>query len=112
VLTGHAVDAALGYYINPLVTVALAVLVLGERLRRTQWVALGIGAVAVVVITAGVGGLPWIALALATTFGVYGLIKNRVGRSVPAVTSLAVETAFLAPAALAYLLWLGAAGSG
>lgn len=112
VLTGHTVDTALGYYINPLVTVALAVLALGERLRRAQWVALGVGALAVVVITVGVGRLPWIALALAGTFGVYGLIKNRVGRTVPAVASLAVETTVLAPLALGYLLWLGSAGTG
>ena len=83
VLTGHTIDTALGYYINPLVTVALAVVTLGERLRRTQWVALAIGAVAVVVITVGVGRLPWIALALASSFGVYGLLKNRVGAKVP-----------------------------
>ena len=112
VLSGRTVDAALGYYINPLVTVVLAVVVLRERLRRAQWVAVGLGTAAVVVITAGVGELPWIALVLAVTFGLYGLIKNRVGRSVPAVTSLAVETAFLTPAALAYLLWLGAVGQG
>lgn len=112
VLTGHTVDTALGYYINPLVTVALAVLALGERLRRAQWVALGVGAVAVVVITVGVGRLPWIALALAATFGLYGLIKNRVGRTVPAVASLAVETAVLAPLALGYLMWLAGTGTG
>lgn len=110
VLTGHTVDTALGYYINPLVTVALAVLVLGERLRRAQWAALAIGAAAVVVITVGVGRLPWIALALAGTFGLYGLIKNRVGRTVPAVASLAVETTVLAPLALTYLGWLGTSG--
>lgn len=110
VLTGHTVDTALGYYINPLVTVALAVLALGERLRRPQWVALGIGAVAVVVITVGVGRLPWIALALAGTFGLYGLIKNRVGRTVPAVASLAVETTVLSPVAVGYLAWLAASG--
>ncbi|WP_250443908.1 EamA family transporter RarD [Actinotalea sp. C106] len=112
VLSGHTVDAALGYYINPLVTVALAVLVLGERMRRAQWVALGIGALAVGVITVGLGRLPWVALALAGTFGLYGLIKNRVGRTVPAVTSLAVETAVLTPVALVYLLWLGSVGLG
>ncbi|EYR64239.1 membrane protein [Actinotalea ferrariae CF5-4] len=112
VLSGRTVDAALGYYINPLVTVTLAVFVLRERMRPAQWVALGLGTAAVVVITAGVGELPWIALTLAVTFGLYGLIKNRVGRSVPAVTSLAVETAFLTPLALAYLLWLGAVGQG
>ncbi|NMR18841.1 EamA family transporter RarD [Cellulomonas fimi] len=110
VLSGHTIDTALGYYINPLLTVVLAVLALGERLRRAQWVALGVGAVAVVVITAGVGRLPWIALALAGTFGLYGLIKNRVGRTVPAVTSLAVETTVLAPFALGYLLLLQASG--
>ena len=110
VLSGHAVDAALGYYINPLVTVGLAVIVLGERLRPPQWVALGIGGVAVVVLTVGVGRLPWIALTLATTFGLYGLIKNRVGRTVPALASLAVETAVLAPVALVYLVVLGPTG--
>ena len=110
VLSGHTVDAALGYYINPLVTVALAVVVLGERLRPLQWVALGAAAAAVVVITVGVGRLPWIALTVATTFGLYGLIKNRVGRTVPALASLAVETTVLVPVALAYLVWLQTAG--
>lgn len=111
VLSGRTVDAALGYYVNPLVTVALAVLVLGERMRRLQWVALGTGTAAVVVIAVGMGSLPWVALVLAGTFGAYGLIKNRVGRSVPAITSLAVETAFLTPVALAHLAWLAAAGT-
>ena len=81
ILTDRVVDAALGYYINPLVTVTLAVVVLRERLRPVQWVALGFGAAAVVVITAGYGQLPWIALMLALSFGFYGLIKNRVGRT-------------------------------
>lgn len=111
VLTEHTVDAALGYYINPLATVALAVLTLGERLRRAQWVALGIGAAAVVVITVGVGRLPWIALVLATTFSLYGLLKNRTGRTVGPVTSLTVETAAVAPIALVYLVWLGGHGA-
>lgn len=112
VLNGHTIDTALGYYINPLVTVALAVLTLGERLRTAQWVALGTGAVAVVVITVGVGRLPWIALTLAFTFGFYGLIKNRVGRTVSAVASLAVETTVLTPMALGFLIWAGVAGTG
>lgn len=111
VLTGQTVDAALGYYINPLVTVSIAVLALGERLRRTQWVAVGIGTVAVVVLTVGLGRLPWIALVLAATFGVYGLIKNRVGRTVPALASLAVETTVLAPLALGYVVLLGVTGT-
>lgn len=106
VLTGHTVDGALGYYINPLVTVALAVVVLGERLRSMQWVALSLGAAAVVVITVGMGRLPWISLTLALSFGLYGLVKNRVGRTVGAVTSLTVETATMVPFALAYLWFL------
>lgn len=108
VLSGHTVDAALGYYINPLVTVGLAVVVLGERMRRTQWLALGLGAAAVVVITVGMGRLPWVALVLALTFGLYGLVKNRVGRTVGAVASLTIETAAMTPPALAYLAFLAA----
>jgi chloramphenicol-sensitive protein RarD len=88
-LSGHVVDAALGYFINPLITVTLAVVVLRERLRRVQWVALGFGAAAVLVITVGYGKVPWIALTVAFSFGFYGLIKNRVGRSVAAAPALA-----------------------
>ena len=106
VTTGQVVDAALGYFINPLVTVLLAVVVLKETLRPTQWVALSFGVVAVVVITAGLGRVPWISLGLAASFGVYGLLKNRVGREVEALPGLAVETTVLFPVALAYLLWL------
>ncbi|MFF1530575.1 EamA family transporter RarD [Cellulomonas sp. NPDC058312] len=109
-LSGHVVDAALGYFINPLVTVGLAVLVLRERLRPLQWVALAFGGVAVLVITLGFGRLPWVALTLAGSFGVYGLLKNRVGRSVTAAPALAAETLVLAPASLVYLLWLQQTG--
>jgi chloramphenicol-sensitive protein RarD len=112
VLTDQVVDAALGYYINPLVTVALAVLVLRERVRPAQWVALAFGAGAVVVIVLGYGRLPWIALTLACTFGAYGLAKNRVGRTVGAVPGLAAETLSLTPLALGYLAWLHVAGQG
>ncbi|ROS76743.1 EamA family transporter RarD [Cellulomonas sp. PhB143] len=112
VLHDHVLDAALGYFVNPLVTILLGVLVLRERLRRAQWVALGIGAVAVVVITTGVGGFPWIAVSVAVTFGLYGLVKNRVGRSVGALPGLATETLALAPLALAYLGWLAVEGTG
>ncbi len=111
VLSGHTIDAALGYYINPLVTVVLAVLALGERLRRAQWFAVGLGGLAVTVITVGVGRPPWIALVLAVTFACYGLLKNRAGRTVGAVTSLTVETATVTPIALAYLIWLGTTGA-
>lgn len=110
VLSGQTVDAALGYYINPLVTVVIAVIVLGERLRRAQWAALVLGAASVLVIGIGVGRLPWIALVLAATFGLYGLVKNRTGRTVGALTGLTVETAAVTPLALGYLGWLTAQG--
>ncbi|MDP5227995.1 MULTISPECIES: EamA family transporter RarD [Arthrobacter] len=97
VTSGQAVEASLGYYINPLVSVLLGVLVLKERLRPVQWVAVGIGAVAVVVLTVAYGKLPWIALVLAFSFGFYGLMKKKVGAGVNAVTSLSVETLVLAP---------------
>ena len=103
--SGHVVETSLGYFINPLVTVALAVCVLDERLRRAQWVAVAIGVVAVVVLTVDYGRPPWIALTLAFSFGLYGLIKKQAG--VDGMQSLAFETALLAPPALAYLLWLG-----
>jgi chloramphenicol-sensitive protein RarD len=111
-LGGHVVDAALGYFINPLVTVALAVVVLRERLRRLQWVALAFGVLAVVVITVGLGTPPWVALTLAGSFGVYGLLKNRVGRSVAAAPGLAAETLVLAPVSAVYLIWLQSTGDG
>jgi chloramphenicol-sensitive protein RarD len=109
---GHVIEASLGYYINPLVTVLLGVLVLRERLRRLQWVAVGIGALSVAVLTAAYGRPPWIALILAVTFGLYGLIKNRVGASVGAVASLTTETLTLAPLAAAGLIWLEVTGRG
>ena len=111
VTSDHVVDAALGYFINPLVTVLLAVLVLKERLRPAQWVALGFGAAAVVVITVGLGTVPWVALGVAFSFGFYGLLKNRAGRTVPAIPGLAVETTVLAPVAALYLVWLTTQGT-
>ncbi|GAA4725469.1 EamA family transporter RarD [Isoptericola chiayiensis] len=112
VLTGHVLDAALGYFINPLLTVLLGIVVLRERLRPAQWVALGLGAAAVVVISTGVGGLPWISLVLAGAFGLYSLVKNRVGRGVDALPGLAAETAVATPFALAFLGWLAVTGAG
>lgn len=112
VLNNHVVDAALGYFINPLVTVGLAVLVLKERLRTAQKIAVGVGTLAVVVITVGYGQVPWVALVLAFSFGVYGLAKNRVGRRVSPLVGLTVETTVLAPIALAFLIWLQASGNG
>ncbi|MDE0804636.1 MAG: EamA family transporter RarD [Acidimicrobiales bacterium] len=95
---GHVLDAALGYYVNPLITVALGVLVLGERLRRAQKVALGFGTSAVVVLTVANGAVPWIALVLACSFATYGYLKKSA--DVAALPSLAVETAVLSPLAL------------
>lgn len=110
--SGHVLEASLGYYINPLVTVLLGVLVLRERLRRLQWTAVGVGALAVASLTAAYGRPPWIALSLALSFGSYGLIKNRVGASVGALASLSTETLALAPLAVAGVSWLEASGAG
>lgn len=88
--TGHVIETSLGYFINPLFTIALGVIVLGERLRRAQWVAVTIGAIAVLVIAVDYGRPPWIALVLAFSFGMYGFCKKRA--DVGAVDSLAVET--------------------
>jgi chloramphenicol-sensitive protein RarD len=106
----HVVETSLGYFINPLVTVALAVSVLGERLTRLQIVAVAIATVAVLVLTADYGRPPWIALTLACSFGLYGLVKKRAG--VDGIQSLGFETGVLALPALVYLLVLGADGSG
>jgi chloramphenicol-sensitive protein RarD len=111
VTTGQAVEASLGYFINPLVSVLLGVIVLKEKLRVLQWAAVGIGFVAVAVLTVSYGKLPWIALTLAFSFGLYGFVKNRVGRKVDAVTSLSVETMVLAPVAGATMVFLGLSGS-
>ena len=110
--SGQVVEASLGYYINPLVTVLLGVLVLREQLRRLQWVAVGVGAVAVAVLTAAYGRPPFIALTLALSFGLYGLIKNRVGASVGALASLTTETLVLAPVAAVGLVVLEVRGEG
>ncbi len=98
-LTGHVVEASLGYFINPIVTVLLGVIVLRERLRVAQWVAIGFSAAAVLVLAVNYGRFPWIALVLAFSFGIYGFIKKQVGGRVDAVSGLTVETAWLAPAA-------------
>ena len=103
--TGHVVDAALGYFINPLVTALLGVLILGERLRPAQWGALGLGGVAVVVLVVGYGQFPWIALGLAFSFGLYGFVKKTLG-AMPALTGLTLETLWVTPVAIAMLIWV------
>jgi chloramphenicol-sensitive protein RarD len=105
---GHVVEAALGYYVNPLLTVALGVVVLHERLRSLQLVALGFGAASVAVLTFSFGRPPWIALVLAITFAGYGFQKNAV--TIASAPSLAVETAILAPFALIALIALEVQG--
>ncbi|MFE5482024.1 EamA family transporter RarD [Streptomyces sp. NPDC056527] len=106
---GQVVEASLGYFINPLVTIALGVLLLKERLRPPQWVAVGVAATAVLVLSIGYGRPPWISLILAFSFGVYGLVKKKV--NIGGLESLAAETAVQFLPALAYLLWLGTQGS-
>lgn len=106
--TDQVVETALGYFVNPLVSVLLGVAVLRERLRAAQWVALGIGALAVTVLTVDYGRLPYLALILALSFGGYGLTKKRLG--FPAAEGMLVESAVLAPAALGYLGWLASSG--
>jgi chloramphenicol-sensitive protein RarD len=105
---GKVIESSLGYFINPLVTVALGVFVLGERLRTLQWSAVGVAAVGVTILAVEGGRPPWVALILALTFGTYGLVKRVVG--VGALQGLTVEAAVLTPVALGYLIWLGAAG--
>ncbi|WP_184978613.1 EamA family transporter RarD [Sphaerisporangium rubeum] len=108
--SGHVVESSLGYFINPLVNVLFGVVVFGERMRGWQWVAVGLGAVAVVVLTVDYGRLPWIALVLAVSFGTYGLLKKSAG--VGAAESMAVETLVLLGPALGYLIFLGVQGDG
>ena len=106
----RVVETSLGYFINPLVTVALAVVFLHERLRPGQRLAVAVAAVAVLVLTLDYGHLPWISLTLAFSFGTYGLVKKQA--DVDGTQSLAVETTLLFLPAAGYLLWLGAAGEG
>lgn len=111
VITGRTYAAALGYFLNPIVTVGLGVFVLRERLRPLQWAAVTVGAVAAVYLTVAGGEFPWIALSLAFSFAFYGLVKKKVGASLDAMHSLVIETALLAPVAVVVLAVLGARDS-
>jgi chloramphenicol-sensitive protein RarD len=108
--SGHVVETSLGYFINPLVSVLLGVVAFSERLRPLQWIAVGIAAVAVAVLTVDYGRPPWIALTLALTFGLYGLMKKLV--RVEAAPGLFLETLLVAGPALAVLAVLHADGEG
>jgi len=104
----RVVETSLGYFINPLVTVLMGVLILGERLRPWQWVAVGIAGIAVLGLALEYGRPPWVALILAFSFGSYGLAKKQA--NVESVESLTFETLMLAPLAIGYLAWQGAQG--
>ena len=108
--SGHVLETSLGYFINPLVNVALGVIVLGERLRKAQIGAVSLAAAGVVILAVAQGSLPWISLALAFSFSLYGLIRKMA----PAdpLTGLLAETALLAPLALIYLVTLGGGSFG
>jgi chloramphenicol-sensitive protein RarD len=108
VASNQVVEASLGYFINPLVSVALGVLFLRERLRMGQWLAVAIAVLAVAVLTFSYGRLPWISLILAFSFGIYGLLKKQVG--VGAVESLTIETAALTPLAIIVMIAMAARG--
>jgi len=100
VASSHIVETSLGYFINPLITIVLAVLFQKERLALLQWIAVAFGALAVIVLTFDYGQPPWIALTLAISFGFYGLVKSRIGGSITPLTGYSVETALLLPIAL------------
>ncbi len=108
--SGQVVEAALGYFINPLVTICFGVVLLRERLRTAQWIAVGVGLAAVAVLTAGYGHPPWLSLTLAFSFGLYALVKKKIGLG--GIESLGAETAVQFLPALAFLLVLGGRGEG
>lgn len=101
---GHVIDASLGYFINPLINVMLGMLVLGETLRRGQWIAIGVAACGVAWLTWSAGQVPWIALVLGLSFGAYGVLRKTA--ALAALEGLSLETMLLFPLALGYVLWL------
>ena len=108
-VSGHIRESSLGYYITPLVSVALGVIVFKEKLRKLQWLALGIAAISVIYLATAHGKFPFVALILSLSFGIYGYVKKFVG--IDAIESLAVETAVLAPIAFIYILFLSVQGN-
>jgi len=112
VASQQVVEASLGYFINPLVTILLAVFFLKEKLGRAQWIAVGFGAAAVIVLSFDYGRLPWIALSLAASFGVYGLAKNKLGGKVTALTSFAIESGLVVPLGILQLILVDLIGGG
>ena len=107
---GHVVECALGYYINPLIIIAFGVIMLREKMRKLQWTAVGFGALGVLVLTIDYGRLPWIALALAISWGSYGLVKKQL--NLGALEGLAIETLLSLPFYGGYLIYIGLNGTG
>ncbi len=112
VISGNVVESSLGYFINPLILVLMGVLILHEQLRRLQWWAVGLGTIAVLIISLNYGRLPWIALSLALSFATYGFIKKQVGADIGALPSMTIETVVLAPFAAAGIVWIERTGNG
>lgn len=108
--SGNALEASLAYFINPLVTVVFGVLIFAERLRRAQWAAVVLGGAAVVVLAFAYGSLPWLALVMASSFAVYGVLKKFT--RLDGLKSLTVETAILFPPSLGFVLYLQLSGAG
>jgi chloramphenicol-sensitive protein RarD len=106
---GHVIEGSLGYFINPLVNIMFGYLILKERLRRVQWMAIALAALGVAWLTWQTGSVPWIALILASTFGAYGLMRKTA--ALGALEGLSFETMVLFPLALGYLVWLSAHGA-
>ena len=107
---GHVVECALGYYINPLIIIAFGVILLKEKMRKLQWISVGIATVGVIVLTVDYGRPPWIAIALAASWGSYGLVKKQLGLA--ALDGLAIETTLSLIPYGGYLLWMGNKGTG
>ena len=107
---GHVVEAALGYYINPLIIIAFGVLLLREKMRPLQWLAVGIAAVGVAILTFDYGRLPWVAISLALSWGTYGLVKKKL--DLGALNGLAIETLIFFIPYVGYLIYLGNQGTG
>ena len=111
VLAGHTTDAAIGYFINPLVTIALGLIVLRERITPIQMIALGLGALAVLILVVGQRSVPITSLTLALTFGLYSLVKKDVAARVDPLAGMAIETAAVSPLLLGYYAYLAATSS-
>ncbi|MGW9156917.1 EamA family transporter RarD [Microbacterium sp. NPDC055665] len=111
-LSDNVVETSLGYFINPITTVLLGVFVLKERIRKLQWAAIAIAAIAVVVIVVAYRAFPWIALSLTASFGVYGLIKKKIGPAVDAVSGLTLESFWLIPIAVVQLIVVASTPAG